>query len=26
MTLLVAIVMALPSGRRKRQVPLEELV
>ena len=26
MTLLVAVVMALPSGRRKRQVPLEELV
>ena len=26
MTLLFAIVMALPSGRRRRQVPLEELV
>ena len=26
LTLLVAVVMALPSGRRRRQVPLEELV
>jgi GT2 family glycosyltransferase len=26
LTLLIAIVMALPSGRRRRQVPLEELV
>ena len=26
LTLLIAVVMALPSGRRRRQVPLEELV
>ena len=26
LTLLIVVVMALPSGRRRRQVPLEELV
>ena len=26
LTLLIAVVMALPSGRKRRQVPLEELV